>query len=103
MNGYTMIAKGLKQLVEQGKIKKEEVERQIEVYEFLATCNNDDLCTLVDSSAFNDIIKAYMKKAITTLPTKEKTKIVDNLHWLFDEYTAKEILDDYIKTKNITE
>lgn len=59
MNGYEMMADSYRQLVKQGKIDKETADRGIRVYDFLATCDSDDLCRMVDSSAFNDIIRAY--------------------------------------------
>lgn len=59
MNGYEMMADSYRQLVKQGKIDKETADREIRVYDFLATCDSDDLCRMVDSSAFNDIIRAY--------------------------------------------
>ena len=94
MNGYEMTAKGLKQAMESGKVKAEDVARKIEIYEFLATCDTDDFCTMVDSSAFNDIIKAFVKKAVEVLPQNEQEKVIDNLRWLFDEKTAKEIIEE---------
>ena len=94
MNGYDMIVKGLKQAVKNGKISQEDVSRKIEIYEFLATCNNDDLCCLIDSSAFNDIINAYIKKAIEILSVEEQEKVEDNLRYLFDEKTAKEVIEE---------
>ena len=38
-----------------------EVQKKIRIYDFLATCDTDDLCHLVDSSAFNDLIKGYIE------------------------------------------
>ncbi len=64
MNGYEMMADSYRQLVKQGKIDKETADREIRVYDFLATCDSDDLCRMVDSSAFNDIIRAYLKMAV---------------------------------------
>lgn len=59
MNGYTIMADSYKVLAEQGKIEAEKAEKAIRIFDFLATCDNDDLCQMVDSSAFNDIIKAF--------------------------------------------
>lgn len=66
MNGYEMMADSYRQLVKQGKIDKETADREIRVYDFLATCDSDDLCRMVDSSAFNDIIRAYVEMAVKT-------------------------------------
>jgi hypothetical protein len=95
MNGYEMMADSYRQLVKQGKIDKEIADREIRVYDFLATCDSDDLCRMVDSSAFNDIIRAYLKMAVQSADIDEdaREKVVGQLRWLFDEKTAKEVLE----------
>jgi len=95
MNGYEMMADSYRQLVKQGKIDKETADREIHVYDFLATCNSDDLCRMVDSSAFNDIIRAYVEKAVKNADIDEdsRNKVVGQLRWLFDEKTAKQVLE----------
>lgn len=95
MNGYEMMADSYRQLVKQGKIDKETADREIRVYDYLATCDSDDLCRMVDSSAFNDIIRAYLKMAVQSADIDEdaREKVVGQLRWLFDEKTAKEVLE----------
>lgn len=95
MNGYEMMADSYRQLVKQGKINKETADREIRVYDFLATCDSDDLCRMVDSSAFNDIIRAYLKMAVQSADIDEdsRNKVVGQLRWLFDEKTAKQVLE----------
>ena len=95
MNGYEMMADSYRQLVKQGKIDKETADREIRVYDFLTTCDSDDLCRMVDSSAFNDIIRAYLKMAVQSADIDEdaREKVVGQLRWLFDEKTAKPVLE----------
>lgn len=95
MNGYEMMADSYRQLVKQGKVDKETADREIRVYDFLATCDSDDLCRMVDSSVFNDIIRAYLKMAVQSADIDEdaREKVVGQLRWLFDEKTVKEVLE----------
>ena len=95
MNGYEMMADSYRQLMKQGRIEKETADKEIRIYDFLATCDSDDLCRMVDSSAFNDIIRAYLKMAVQSADIDEdsRNKVVGQLRWLFDEKTAKQVLD----------
>lgn len=81
MNGFTMMSDSYKSLVKQGKITQEEANPEIRIFDFLATCSEDDFCRLVDSGAFNDIIRAFADIAIAN----------GNSIGLF-EMTAKEAL-----------
>lgn len=97
MNGFTLMAESYKKLVNEGKIDKETANKEIRIYDFLATCDMDDFCRMVDSSAFNDIIRAFLKMAIDNsgIGDEEKEKVISQLHWIFDEKSAKEVLEKY--------
>lgn len=94
MNGYTMMADSYRKLMNGGTIDKESAEKSIRIYEFLATCDKDDLCKMVDSSAFNDIIRAFLKMAVVNaeLEEEQQDKVLNQLRWIFDEKSAKEVL-----------
>lgn len=98
MNGYEMMADSYRKLREQGKINKEVADREIRIYEFLAECDSDDLCRLVDSSAFNNIIKGYVEYAVNqaNIDEESRKKVLGQIRWIFDEKTAREVLDTYI-------
>lgn len=78
-----------------GTIDKDSAEKSIRIYEFLATCDKDDLCQMVDSSAFNDIIRAFLKMAVVNaeLEEEQQDKVLNQLRWIFDEKSAKEVLE----------
>lgn len=94
MNGYTMMADSYRYLMERGEIDKETAQKTIRIYEFLSTCDDDDKCIMVDSSAFNDIIKAFVKMAVANAELEEdiQERVLNQLHWIFDEKQAKEVL-----------
>lgn len=95
MNGYTMMADSYRKLMNDGTIDKDSAEKSIRIYEFLATCDKDDLCQMVDSSAFNDIIRAFLKMAVVNeeLEEEQQDKVLNQLRWIFDEKSAKEVLE----------
>ena len=96
MNGFKMMADSYRALVKQGKLSESDAKREIEVYEFLATCSQDDFYRLVDSSAFNDIIKAFCRKALKCAKVDNdiEDRVMDELRWLFDTRSAKEVCEE---------
>lgn len=63
MNGYEILVRGYKKLVETGQIEMdEETKSYIKVYEFLASCSQEEKRMLFESGAFNDMIKEKIKE-----------------------------------------
>lgn len=58
-----------------------------------------DLCRMVDSSAFNDIIRAFLNMAVLNADIDEEArdKVRGQLRWIFDEKQASEVLNQYLK------
>ena len=93
MNGYEMTAQSYRVLLERGQIDKEEAERKIAVFDFLGSCSQAQIYDLFDSSAFNTIVKDYVRLALKNTETDEETSenILQELRWLFDTKSAKEV------------
>ena len=53
----------------------------------------------VDSSAFNDIIRAFLNMAVLNADIDEEArdKVRGQLRWIFDEKQASEVLNQYLK------
>lgn len=99
MNKYSMMAESYRSLLEQGKIDKETADKYIKVYEFLAACDRDDFYIMVDSSAFNDIIRAYLKEAVedtAEIEANAKDRILEQLDCIFDERITQEVMENYL-------
>lgn len=94
MNGFTIMADSYRKLMNEGEIDKATAEKSIRIYDFLANCDTDDFCKMVDSSAFNDIIRAFLKMAVTNADIDEKSKdeVLNQLRWIFDEKKAIDVL-----------
>ena len=92
MNGYQFQADAYRQYLEQhpNEENKEYMERCIRVNEFLAMCTKEDIEELYNSSAFNEITKAYVKRAMQNLGFKEKEveAVQDEIKWLHDTIGA---------------
>lgn len=98
MNGYEMMSESYQKMIERGQINREVGEKYVRVYDFLATCDSDDFCRMVDSGGFNDIIKGFLTLAVNNSGIDEdaKREVLGQVRWVFDEKTAREVLDTYI-------
>lgn len=100
MNGFKVMAEAYKKAAEEGKIGKAEAEKQHRIYEFLGSCDQEDIFSLFDSSAFNEIAKSYMREAVKELIAEEVIEeeqgraIRNRFSLLFDEKKAGEVYEN---------
>lgn len=96
MNGYQLQADSYRVYLEQhpNEENKESMERTIKVNGFLATCTKEEIEELYNTGAFNEITKAYAKKAMANLGFKEKEveAVQDEIRWLHDTVGAGAII-----------
>lgn len=99
MNGFKLMADSYRKAAEEGKISKEQADKNIRIFDFLGTCDEDDFYKLFDSSAFNEIAKSYMRLAVKELVSEgaideDQGKAVRNrFSLLFDEKQSKEVCE----------
>jgi len=97
MNGFKLMADSYRKAAEEGKISKEQADKDCRIFDFLGTCDDDDFYKLFDSSAFNEIAKSYMRLAVKELVSEgtideDQGKAVRNrFSLLFDEKQAKDV------------
>ena len=99
MNGFILMANSYRKAAGEGKISKEQAEKQARVYDFLGTCDADDMYTMFDSTAFNEIAKDYMRAAVKrlidngTIDEEQGAAVRNEYAFLFSEKTAKEVCE----------
>lgn len=97
MNGYKMMSEAYRKAAEEGKISQEEAAKDCRVYDFLATCSQEDIYKLFDSGAFNEIAKGYLRKALEELIEEgeieedQGSAVKRRFNLLFSEKTANEV------------
>ena len=97
---YKSLSNQYRQLSEKEQLSKEEAEKNARIYDFLATCDLEDLFILFDSAAFNEIAKSYLRKAVSELITEEVLEenqaraIRNRFSLLFDETRANEVYNN---------
>lgn len=98
MNGYKLLAESYRKAAQEGKINQEEAAKHSRIYDFLASCDKEDINILFDSSAFNDISKSYLSIAVKELIAEETIEeeqgraIRNRFSLLFSEKTASEVI-----------
>lgn len=100
MNGYKVMAESYRKAAEEGKISKEEAAKDCRIFDFLASCTQEDIFKLFDSGAFNEIAKSYMRIAVKELIEEEEIEeeqgraVRNRFSLLFSEKTASEVYKD---------
>ena len=98
MNGFELASESYRKAAEQGIITRATADKKCRIYDFLATCDDEDICNMFDSTAFNEIARSYMRLAVKELVEEgtideEQGKAVRNrFSLLFDEKTASQVL-----------
>lgn len=93
MNGYKMTAEAYKKLRGNSKLDQADVESNIKVLDFLATCTKEDIYNLFNSGAFNYICLGYVEMALNgfkELDDDTKDKIINRVWAMFDTANAKQ-------------
>lgn len=94
MNGYSLMANSCRVLAERGILDHETAAKRIRIYDFLASCDADDICTLMDSCAFNDAMRAYVRLAMQDAGFNEESQrnVLLHLKRIMDIHPTKDIL-----------
>ncbi|MBR1508436.1 MAG: hypothetical protein IJ619_10585 [Eubacterium sp.] len=98
MNGYKLMADSYRKAAEEKKITQEQADKECRIFDFLATCDEDDICKLFDSSAFNEIANSYIRITVRELVsedtiTEEQAKAIRNrFRLLLDEKRAEDVM-----------
>lgn len=91
MNGYKMTADAYREFKK--KDPKINVDSNIKTLDFLATCTEEDIQNLFNSSAFNNICMGYVKNALNDfeeLSDDMKDRITSHVKYKFDILTAEQ-------------
>ncbi len=89
MNGFKVLA---------AAHRKAGQEHKAALFDFLGDCTQEDICTLFDSSAFNEIAKGYVRRAVSDLQddgtiTSDQAEAIRARHaGLFDEMQASQVI-----------
>ena len=91
MNDYKMTADAYREA--EKRDPRLDLKSQIKTLDFLATCTQEDIYNLFNSTAFNNICMGYVKMALNDyLEFDEYTKdrLINNVRYRFETVTAKQ-------------
>ncbi len=94
MNGYKMTADAYRQAKKKDpRLDVDSINSNIKVLDFLATCTDEDICNLFNSTAFNRICMGYVEMALDDfedLDDDMKDRITNHVRYKFDTITAEQ-------------
>lgn len=91
MNGYKMTADAYREAKKRDP--RLDLDSNIKVLDFLATCTEEDIHNLFNSTAFNNICMGYVKMALNDfkeLGDDMKDRIINHVRYKFDTATANQ-------------
>lgn len=91
MNGYKMTADAYREYKKRDP--KADVDSIIKTLDFLATCTDEDICNLFNSTAFNNICMGYVKMALNEygeFGEDTKDRIINHVRRMFDTANARQ-------------
>lgn len=91
MNGYKMTADAYREFKK--KDPRLDLDSNIKVLDFLATCTKEDIYNLFNSTAFNNICLGYVEMALNDfkeLDDDTKDRITNHVYYKFDTVTANQ-------------
>lgn len=96
MNGYDLTVDSYRALKGKGEMEGEKADWRIRLYEFLSGCGGSDILELVDSGAFNDVIRGHTELAARKAGINGETRdlLRQQMRWLFSEKTAEEVMEE---------
>jgi hypothetical protein len=89
LNGYRSLAEAYRKLGE---------DRKAEILDFIAGCTEEDLYTIVDSTALNEVIKAYSHAAAVNagFDIEQRGELATALRYALDEQTAADVMMSFL-------
>lgn len=96
MNGYELMAESYRKAAGNGQIPTDEAEQKARIYDLMSKFTDEDLFTMIDSTAFNDIIRAYCRLALKQAGVDDETRdsVMSEFRFIFSEKTAKEVCNN---------
>lgn len=94
---YQDLADELRDDLESGVVQSEELRAYLRILEFLASCTEDDIYTLVDTNVFDTIIKANCMLAANDAGVSDETMAIlkEAISFRLERHNSKEACEEY--------